>query len=349
MSRPEALLLVSFGGPEGPDDVLPFLENVTRGRPVPRERLQAVAEHYQQLGGRSPINDQNRQLLAAIRDQLDRDGPRLPVYWGNRNWAPLLADAVAEMANAGIRHAAAFITAAFAGYSSCRQYLEDITRARAAVGPRAPVISRLRHPYDHPLFLEAFARAARAARATLPEPVRSGARLVFTAHSVPLAMARAAGPAGGAYQDQLRIAARLVADRLGAEGPVDLVWQSRSGPPQQRWLEPDVLDHLRQLQQQGVPAVVLVPLGFVSDHVEVRYDLDVEARQLADELGLPLARAATPGVELAGVVRALLAERCDNAPRLAESGEGPWPDGWCPDGCCVVDRDPRAVARVPHG
>ncbi|MBP2707053.1 ferrochelatase [Microbispora sp. RL4-1S] len=298
----DALLVVSFGGPEGPEDVMPFLENVVRGRGVPRERLLEVEAHYQRFGGVSPINRQCRDLIAAL-------DVGLPVYWGNRNWHPFLEDTVRRMTEDGVRKAAALVTAAYSSYSSCRQYLDDIARARAAV-PGAPEIVKLRHYFDHPGFVTAMADHTRAALARLPEGERDTARLVFTAHSIPLSMARTAGPAGGAYEAQLRETAALVTERVDPERAFDLVWQSRSGPPQVPWLEPDVCDHLEALHADGVRAAVLVPIGFVSDHMEVVYDLDVEAAATADKLGMALSRAATAGTHPAFVsmVGELLAE-----------------------------------------
>ena len=291
----DAFLLVSFGGPEGPDDVMPFLENVTRGRGVPPERLAGVAEHYYAVGGVSPINQQCRDLLAAIRAAFPASGLSLPVYWGNRNWTPYLADTVRAMADDGVRHAVALATSAYSSYSSCRQYLEDIERARAAVGPDAPRIDKIGRFFNHPGFIEPFAASTRAALATLPADLRDDAHLVFTAHSIPVAMAAASGPGGTSrYVAELTEAAGLVAERTGTH-PWTLAYQSRSGPPSQPWLEPDVLDHLGELSKSGTKAVVVIPVGFVSDHMEVRHDLDVEAAETAESLGLAFARAATPG------------------------------------------------------
>jgi protoporphyrin/coproporphyrin ferrochelatase len=294
---PDALLVLSFGGPEGPADVLPFLERVTRGREVPAARLAEVARHYELFGGVSPIN-------AAVRQLLDALDVGLPVYWGNRNWHPLLADTVERMADDGVRHALCFVTSAYAGFSSCRQYLDDIAAARAAVGRRAPAIEKLRHYADHPLFVDAFVRSARAALAELGD----GAHAVFTAHSVPLAQA-------GDYEPEVRETAGLVAARIGTTAAGwSLAWQSRSGPPSVPWLEPDVGDHLEELAAGGVGAVALVPIGFVFDHMEVVYDLDVEAAARARSAGLRIARAATPGTALAPLVAELVAERTAGAP-----------------------------------
>jgi protoporphyrin/coproporphyrin ferrochelatase len=318
----DAFLLVSFGGPEGPDDVMPFLANVTRGRNVPPERLAHVAEHYYAFGGVSPINQQCRDLLAAVRADFSAAGLSLPVYWGNRNWAPYLADTVQAMADDGVRRAVAFVTSAYSSFSSCRQYLDDIERARAAVGPDAPRIDKLRRFYNHPGFIEPFADNARAALATLPADVREEAHLVFTAHSIPVAMAEASGPGGqraqggqgdgGRYVAELTEAASLIAERTGARAhPWSLAYQSRSGPPSQPWLEPDVREHIGELAKSGTKAVVVIPVGFVSDHMEVRHDLDVEAAETADSLGLAFARAATPATSprFASMITELVQER----------------------------------------
>lgn len=331
----DALLLLSFGGPEGPDDVLPFLENVVRGRPVPRERLLAVAEHYHHFGGVSPINAQNRELLAAIRAELGAHGIDLPVYWGNRNWHPMVEDTVGQMARNGVRRALVFATSAYSSYSGCRQYQEDMARGRAAAGDGAPVLAKIRHYFNHPGFVAANADAVRAALATLPGPVRDDALFVYTAHSIPTTMEESAGPAGRLYSTQLREAGRLVTEAVRPGAPFELAWQSRSGPPQVPWLEPDINDRLGALAAADVRAVVVSPVGFVSDHVEVLWDLDVEAAETAEKHGIAFARAATVGTDprFVSMVRELVAERLDPAaPRRAL---GPLGAGWdvCP-GCC---------------
>ncbi|MGW2313212.1 ferrochelatase [Actinomadura luteofluorescens] len=285
MTSYDALLLLSFGGPEGPEEVIPFLENVTRGRNIPKERLEEVGEHYFLFGGVSPINQQCRDLKAAIEADFAANGVDLPVYWGNRNWTPYLADTVRQMKEDGIRRAAAFATSAYSGYSTNDQYLEDIARARDEV-PGAPEIDKLPVYADRPGFIEPFADAAKDALSRLPE----GARLVFTAHSVPLSQ-----PGRELYTAELHAAAQAVAQRAAPGAPWDLVYQSRSGPPSQPWLEPQITDHLEALHGRGVRAVAVVPIGFVSDHMEVKYDLDVEAADLAAELGLAYERAGTPG------------------------------------------------------
>jgi protoporphyrin/coproporphyrin ferrochelatase len=341
----DALLVLSFGGPEGPDEVRPFLENVTRGRGVPPERLDAVEQHYGHFGGVSPLNARNRELIAAIRERTE-----LPVYFGNRNWHPMVEDTVAAMARDGVRRALVFATSAYGGYSACRQYHEDIARARKAVGDGAPELIKLRHFFDHPQFVAANADAVRAARAQLPAELAARARLVFTAHSVPVAADAAAGPPGEGgyrYSRQLAEAARLVAEQVRAPEH-DLVWQSRSGPPQVPWLEPDIGDHLAALHERGVPAVVVAPIGFVSDHVEVIWDLDTEAREQAAQLGMGFARAASAGPDprFADMVVELVAEHIhDAAPR----GLGEVPRAGCTVNgapcavdCCAPPRRPRS-------
>ena len=292
--RYDALLIVSFGGPEKRDDVIPFLENVLRGRNVPRERMLAVAGHYYHFGGRSPINDQNRALIEALRPAV-----KLPVYWGNRNWHPLLADTVRQMRDDGVRRAVAFVTSAFGSYSGCRQYIEDIERARGDLR-----IDKIRPFSGHPKFIEAMTDRVRAALAELPE-----GRLVFTAHSVPVAMAESSP-----YVDELERACAAVAAAVG-RSDWKLVYQSRSGPPGQAWLEPDIGDYLRAARCD----VVVVPIGFLSDHMEVIYDLDTEARALCQELGVRMVRAGTVGThpaiiemiaEMVEQVHAACAEGC---------------------------------------
>ena len=332
--RREALLVLSFGGPEGHDDVMPFLENVTRGRGIPRERLQEVAEHYHHFDGVSPINDQNKALIRALEKELAGAGIDLPVYWGNRNWAPYVEDTWARLAQDGIEHVYVFPTSAYASFSGCRQYHEDIARARVATThptrPGGPTAEKLPHYFDTPGFVQANADALAAAIASLPTEVRDTARLVATAHSIPDSMAAVAGPAGHAYEAELLAAAERVVAEVAPGRPFDLVWQSRSGPPSVPWLEPDVNDHLRALAASGETAVVLFPIGFISDHLEVRWDLDNEAQETAREVGLAFARAGTAGTHPAFVesIRMLLEERrAGGLPRLGTN---------CPASCCFV-------------
>jgi ferrochelatase len=334
----DAVLVVSFGGPEGPEDVIPFLENVLRGKNVPRERLLEVAENYQQFGGVSPINAQNRRLVADLTEQLQAAGRPLPVYWGNRNWQPLLPDTVRQMAEDGVRRALAFVTSAYSSYSGCRQYLEDIERARQAVGPDAPQIEKLRAFFNHPGFIEPQAEALTAALAQLPGDRRPGARVIFTAHSIPAAMA-----ANCDYEAQLTEACRLVAG-AARHAKWRLVYQSRSGPPSQPWLEPDVCDYLRDTAAGGdAQDVVIVPIGFLTDHIEVLYDLDTEARAVCEEVGLNMIRVPAVGAHrrFARMVVELIEERIAGRPRLALGAMGPRVDV-CPAGCCPSGRPSRA-------
>ncbi|MCY4271465.1 MAG: ferrochelatase [bacterium] len=310
-SETDAVLVVSFGGPEGPDDVMPFLRNVARGRPISEERLAAVAEHYYLFGGISPINQCNRDLVAALVSELAERGSALPVYWGNRNWAPFLADTVAEMRDDGISCARAFATSAFGSYSGCRQYGEDIERARAAVGPDAPVVRKLPPFGDHDGFLSAIADRLGDVRRTEPN-----APVVFTAHSIPDSMA-----ASAPYVAQLNEACRQVASRTGTS-EWSLAYQSRSGPARVPWLEPDVGDELERLAGDKAEAVIVAPIGFVADHMEVIYDLDTEARRRADLLGLRLFRVPTVGTHPAFVKM------------IADLVLGP-PPVHCPVDCCL--------------
>ncbi len=312
--RYDALLLLSFGGPEKHEDVIPFLENVLRGRNVPRERMLAVAEHYYHFGGRSPINHQCRELIAA----LENAGVGLPIYWGNRNWHPMLADTMARMRADGVRTALALATSAFSSYSGCRQYLEDIEKARAAT-PGAPEIEKLPPFWNHPGFIETMVDRLREALHRLP-----GADVVYTAHSIPVSMAQVCS-----YERQYREAAAMVNRALGLSEPT-VVYQSRSGPPSQPWLEPDIQDFIRRSKSKRL---VLVPIGFVSDHIELVYDLDVEAAALAKERGIEFVRAATAGTHprfVAGLVELVNDARVNGVAR-------------CASDCC-----PRAAAQ-PSG
>ncbi|MFJ3877304.1 ferrochelatase [Streptomyces sp. NPDC090077] len=360
----DALLLLSFGGPEGPDDVVPFLENVTRGRGIPRERLKEVGQHYFGFGGVSPINGQNRELLDALRKDFAEHGLDLPVYWGNRNWAPYLTDAMREMVRDGRRRIAVLATSAYASYSGCRQYRENLADALATLaeeGLELPRVDKLRHYFNHPGFVRPMTDGVLASLAALPADVRDGARLAFTTHSIPDSAADASGPVeehtegggGGAYVRQHLDVARVIADAVAAETgtahPWQLVYQSRSGAPHVPWLEPDICDHLEALHADGAPAVVMVPIGFVSDHMEVLYDLDTEAKAKAAELGLPAERSATVGADprFAAAVRELVLERA-----ARERGERP-EECWvgtlgqshdlCAVGCCPA-RAPRPAA-----
>ncbi|MDZ7679161.1 MAG: ferrochelatase [Acidimicrobiales bacterium] len=344
MDRPttppyDAVIVVSFGGPEGPGDVMAFLENVTRGRDVPRARLEEVARQYLETsGGVSPINAQNRALVDALTAELAVHGIDLAIYWGNRNWHPLLSDTVAQMADDGVERALAFVTSAYSSYSGCRQYREDIEAARAAVGERAPSIDKIRQFWNHPGFIEPFRNGLRAALDTLEPERRRRARVVFTAHSLPLSLA-----ATSDYQAQLHDAVALVADDVAPDLERDLVWQSRSGPPQVPWLEPDINDHLRSIVSEGVDTAVVVPIGFVSDHQEVVFDLDTQARATADQLGMHLVRVPTPGTDptFVAMVRELIVEHLDpEAPRRALGPLGVRAARCAPDCCPAPPRQP---------
>lgn len=335
----DAILIVSFGGPESKDEVIPFLENVLRGRSVPRERMLAVAEHYYHFEGKSPINQQTRDLIAALEAELQRNGPKLPIYWGNRNWHPLLTDTLRKMKQDGIRRAVAFVTSAYSSYSGCRQYREDIARAQAAVGPGAPEVDKLRAFFNHPAFIEATVERVRDALEAIPAEARRNVQIVYTAHSIPSSMANTSD-----YVKQLEEVRRLVSGALECKNDV-LVYQSRSGAPGQPWLEPDILDYLREVKARNVAsAVVVAPIGFISDHMEVLYDLDVEARQLCHSLGLPMARAGTVGVhpKFIGMIRELILERMNpGMERRALGSLGPRAD-ICEVNCCP---GPQRLAR----
>ncbi|MDQ8703531.1 ferrochelatase [Streptomyces sp. LHD-70] len=358
----DALLLLSFGGPEGPDDVVPFLENVTKGRGIPKERLKEVGQHYFLFGGVSPINDQNRALLDALRKDFADHGLDLPVYWGNRNWAPYLTDTLRELVNDGHRRILTLATSAYASYSGCRQYRENLAEsldALEAEGLELPRIDKLRHYFNHPGFVRPMIDGVLQSLAQLPEDVRESAHLDFTTHSIPTAAADTSGTVeehgdGGAYVKQHLDVARLIADAVAeetgvADRPWQLVYQSRSGAPHIPWLEPDICDHLEERHEAGVPAVVMVPIGFVSDHMEVLYDLDTEATAKAAELGLPVARSATVGADprFAAAIRDLVLERAgsergEDVRPCALGSLGPSHD-LCPVGCCPA-RTPKPAA-----
>ncbi|MFE6104261.1 ferrochelatase [Streptomyces laurentii] len=364
----DALLLLSFGGPEGPDDVVPFLENVTRGRGIPKERLKEVGRHYFLFDGVSPINAQNRALLDALRADFAESGLDLPVYWGNRNWAPYLIDTLREMITDGRRHVAVLATSAYASYSGCRQYRENLADALAtleAEGLPLPRVDKLRHYFNHPGFVRPMIDGVLAALDDLDPSLRAGAHLAFTTHSIPESAADSSGTVadhgdGGAYVKQHLDIARLIADAVREETGVDhpwrLVYQSRSGAPHIPWLEPDICEHLEELHGAGVPAAVMVPIGFVSDHMEVLYDLDTEATAKAAELGLPVRRSATVGADprFAAAVRELVLERAatergQRVARCALGTLGPSHD-LCPVGCCPAraERPAAAGADSPY-
>jgi ferrochelatase len=329
----DAIFIVSFGGPEGADDVLPFLENVLRGKNVPRERMLEVARHYDHFGGVSPINAQNRRLITALERELAEHGPQLPVYWGNRNWHPLLPDTLAQMAADGVKRALAFFTSAYSSYSGCRQYLENIAAAQEQVGPTAPQVDKLRVFFNHPGFIEPMVESLGQCLDRIPAEQRDAVTVLFTAHSIPTAMAE-----NCRYEDQLREASRLVAEGAGVPRDCwELVYQSRSGPPQQPWLEPDVGDRIEQLHAAGeLHQLIVVPIGFISDHLEVLYDLDTQVKELCQQLGVSMQRAATVGdhPRFVQMIRELIVERIAGAsdrPTLGALGAG---HDVCAADCC---------------
>jgi len=335
----DAILLVSFGGPEKPDDVLPFLENVLRGKPVPRERLLEVAEHYYHFGGSSPINSQNRALISALELELRAHGIGLPIYWGNRNWHPLLPDTFRQMKSDGVQHALAFFTSAYSSYSGCRQYRENIAAAQQIVGEGAPQVDKIRAFYNHPGYIETVTAHAAEAIAQVPAERRSSARLLFTAHSIPVTMASTSR-----YVEQLEEASRLVAEALGHPGH-RLVYQSRSGSPSQPWLGPDILETINEEHAGTARDIVVVPIGFVSDHMEIIFDLDTQARERCHELGLTYQRASTAGTHprFVSMIRELIVERMTaQSVRPALGCQGPSHDV-CPIDCCPAPVMPSTI------
>ncbi|MBT5874910.1 MAG: ferrochelatase [Candidatus Latescibacteria bacterium] len=335
----DAVLLLSFGGPEARDDVIPFLENVLRGRNVPHQRMLAVAEHYFEFDGVSPLNGQNRVLIAALEAELKRCDINLPVYWANRNWHPLLENTLIRMRDDGVRRALGFFTSAYSSYSGCRQYLENIEVARERVGEGVPVVEKLRFFYNHPGFVEPMAEHLREAMDRVPSERRTGTRVVFTAHSLPAQMASDCD-----YEAQLRETSALVSQVAGISN-WDIVYQSRSGPPTQPWLGPDVGSHLEALHRDSaITDVVIAPIGFISDHMEVVYDLDVEARTLCNSIGLNMIRTATVGTHprFVSMIRELIQERLNDDPvRLSLGSNGPSRDH-CPADCCIGSRQRSA-------
>jgi len=337
----DAILVVSFGGPESREDVIPFLENVLRGRNVPRERMLAVAEHYYHFEGKSPINQQTRELILAIEAELAGHGPKLPVYWGNRNWHPMLAATLRKMRQEKVRRALALVTSAYSSYSGCRQYREDIARAQSEVGPGAPEVDKIRAFFNHPGFIEANQDRVREALTAVPQDARENVQVVYTAHSIPISMARTCD-----YVRQLEEVRKLVSAGIGVANDA-LVYQSRSGAPGQPWLEPDILDYLRAVKAQNLAsAVVLAPISFISDHMEVLYDLDIEARQLSGSLALPMVRAKTVGVhpKFIALIRELILERTAGTERRALGTLGPRADECAEDCCPAPQRPSRPVA-----
>jgi ferrochelatase len=335
----DAVLVVSFGGPESRENVIPFLENVLRGKNVPRERLLAVAEHYYHFDGKSPINQQARDLIAALKNELAEHGPPLPVYWGNRNWHPMLAETLGQMKQDGIRRALAFVTSAYSSYSGCRQYRENIARAQGEVGSGAPEVEKLRAFFNHPGFIEATEARLRDALQEIRDRDRENVQIVYIAHSIPLSMANSSD-----YVRQLEEVRTLVSARLGVANDA-LVYQSRSGAPGQPWLEPDILDYLRDVKARSLAsAIVLAPISFISDHMEVLYDLDIEARHLCDELSLPMARAKTVGVHpnFISMIRELIEERMNSSMEHRALGSLGARADVCAENCCPAPQRPPA-------
>ncbi len=339
----DALLIVSFGGPEGMEDVMPFLENVLRGKNIPRERMLEVAEHYRHFDGISPINQQNRKLISAVKSELADHDMDLPIYWGNRNWHPMLPDTLRQMKEDGVKKALAFFTSIFSCYSGCRQYRENIMDAQASMGEDAPEVHKIRMSFNHPLFIEASVTRVRDALSQIPEDRRLQSNVVFTAHSIPMSMAE-----GCNYTLQLNETCRLIMDQVG-DHPWRLVFQSRSGPPNQPWLEPDVCDYLGELKREtDVMDVVIMPVGFVSDHMEVLFDLDTEARELCEQIGVNLVRAKTVGThpQFVSMIRELILERTDGIEKRAI---GTLPPNWdvCPKDCCTYVRSAGRPGTSP--
>jgi protoporphyrin/coproporphyrin ferrochelatase len=334
----DAILIVGFGGPEGREDVIPFLENVLRGRNVPRERMLEVAEHYDHFDGVSPLNGQVRNLIAALEPELKAHGVNLPVYWGNRNWRPMLADTIRRMTDDGVKHALGVVLAAYSSYSSCRQYREDLQKAQEAVGPSAPVVDKMRVFYNHPDFVEVNAERVREALARFPSDRQGSVRVAFTAHSIPDSMA-----VNCHYVRQLEETCRLVAEASGV-GPDrwSLVYQSRSGRPTDPWLGPDILEHLDDLKAQGAREVIVQPVGFLSDHMEVMFDLDEEALARSNELGLTMVRAGTAGTHprFVAMLRELIQERVECRPERRAIGQYPANHDVCPAQCCLPPSRP---------
>jgi ferrochelatase len=327
----DALILISFGGPEGHDDVMPYLENVLRGKNVPRERMLEVAEHYHHFDGVSPINQQNRDLIDAIKVELKEHDIDLPVYWGNRNWHPMIPDALREMKNDGVKKALAFFTNGYSCYSGCRQYRENIADAQAAIGEGAPEVHKTRMFFNHPSYIAASVDRVQTAFNEIPEERRSETKFIFTAHSIPNSMADFCK-----YSTQLTESCKLIMEQVG-EYNWELVYQSRSGPPQQPWLEPDVCDRIKELKENdGVTDIVMHPVGFVSDHMEVLYDLDTEAKDLCQELGINMVRSLSVGIhpKFVTMIRELIQERIAGTEKLAI---GSMPPNWdvCPQDCCL--------------
>jgi len=326
----DAILFMSFGGPEGKDEIIPFLENVTKGRNVPRSRLEDVAQHYYQFDGISPINEQNKELISVLKIEMKDNGLDLPVYFGNRNWYPLIDDTVKQMINDGVKRAVAFVTSGFSCYSGCRQYRENIINALDKSVNGKMEIDKIRVFYNHPGFIDAMVDRTKSALEKFDTPIDE-INLVFTAHSIPMGMADNSN-----YVIQLHETCKLIAEKIKTEN-YKLAYQSRSGPPQVPWLEPDILEYLNELHRKGEKNVIVVPIGFISDHMEILFDLDTEASELAERLGLKMVRAKTVGTHplFVKMIYQLIKERMiSNPDRLVLGSLGPSQD-ICPVDCCL--------------
>ncbi len=344
-SHYDALLFVSFGGPEGREDVLPFLENVLRGKPVPRERMLEVAEHYYHFDGVSPINGQNRDLIDAVKRELEDQQIQLPIYWGNRNWHPMLNDTLEEMQKDGVKKALVFITSAYSSYSGCRQYRENIEEAKSTLSDGLLETDKIRVFYNHPGFVNTIADLLMESLNQFEESARESATILFTAHSIPESMA-----ANCSYASQLQETARLVMQAVG-KNPWHLVYQSRSGPPSQPWLEPDVCDFIDSLNEKESPShLAIVPIGFISDHMEVLFDLDIEAKDMCEELNIKMVRVPTVGTspQFVKMIVELIRERMENIEQRSLGDMGPSHDV-CPIDCCLYTPTRPPTQGRPHG
>ncbi|MEM9953077.1 MAG: ferrochelatase [Chloroflexota bacterium] len=338
----DAILVMSFGGPDKADDVVPFLQNVTRGRNIPEERLVEVGEHYYQFGGKSPINEQNLALIEALEEELAENNIDLPVYYGNRNWHPMITDTLQQMKDDGVKRAIAFFTSGFSCYSGCRQYRENIIEAQEAVGDGAPEVDKIRVFYNHPGFIYPMVDNVRQALSNWDEDEQHNVHIIFTAHSIPMGQAR-----NSAYEAQLKESCRIIADILETDN-YTLVYQSRSGPPQMPWLEPDIVDYMEEIHEQGINNVVIVPVGFISDHMEVMFDLDTEAQDAAEEMSMKMVRAGTVGTAkpFVTMIRELVEERMTENPNRKALGKRPANHDICPIDCCLPGTRPKRPASA---
>ncbi len=328
----DAILFMSFGGPEKNEDVIPFLENVTEGRGIPKERLAEVGEHYYHFGGKSPINDQNLALITEIEKELEKQNINLPVYFGNRNWDPYITDTMQKMKDDGVKRAVAFVTSGYSCYSGCRQYREDIVKAQEKVGPGAPEVDKIRVFYNHPGFIDSTILGIKESLTKWEVENRGKVKIAFTAHSIPNSQAE-----NSDYEVQLNETCKIISNELNHSN-YDMVYQSRSGSPKIPWLEPDIIDYMEQISEEGTKDLLIVPIGFISDHMEVLYDLDTEAVEKAEELGMKMERVPTVGISkpFVEMIIELIRERMTENPERKTMGErGPNHD-ICPVDCCKV-------------